>query len=172
MPEALRKAAEEFDRHEGRSDGAAAVLWLDAGLTVLRTALYLRMHQDVELFVGRDSMRMPVSELRTLFLANQAVERYQIAESAAAAKHQGYTADAAWYLDWLARIRLGDYDWRGEIVERTKSDFTKTGEERRQAFSDEMAHILHEAASAPLVVFRLFPLAVQIVTARAFGDRK
>ncbi|MCC6124903.1 MAG: hypothetical protein IT426_08075 [Pirellulales bacterium] len=35
-----------------------------------------------------------------------------------------------------------------------------------------MAHILHEAASAPLVVFRLFPLAVQIVTARAFGDRK
>ena len=48
----------------------------------------------------------------------------------------------------------------------------KTIEERRSAFIDEMARILHESASAPLVLFRLLPPAVQIVTARAFGDRK
>ena len=33
-------------------------------------------------------------------------------------------------------------------------------------------HVVHESLAAPLVLFRLLPPAVQIVTARAFGDRK
>ena len=71
------------------------------------------MHQDVERFVGRDSMMMPVSEIKTMFLANQAIEVYQIAESAATVRRYGYVADpAAWYLDFLGRIRLGEHDWR------------------------------------------------------------
>jgi hypothetical protein len=173
LSEALNHAAEEFNRHERRSDGVAAVNWLDRGLTILRSALYLRVHQDVELMVGRDSMLMPVSEMRTVLLANQSIEAYQIAESTAAAKDFHYASDpAGWYLGWLARIRLGDQDWGGEIVERTKTYLAKTAEERRSAFSDEMARIVHEAVSAPLVLFRLLPLAVQIITARAFGDQK
>jgi hypothetical protein len=173
LSEALNNAAAEFNRHERRSDGVAAVNWLDRGLTILRSALYLRVHQDVELMVGRDSMLMPVSEMRTVLRANQTIEAYQIAESAAAAMGFHYTSDPeGWYLNWLARIRLGDQDWSGEIVEQTKSYLPKTTEQRRSAFSDEMARIVHEAASAPLVLFRLLPLAVQIITARAFDDRK
>jgi hypothetical protein len=173
LSETLDKSVEEFNRHEGRGDGEAAVLWLDRGLTMLRTSLYLRMHQDVERVIGRDSMLMPVSELRTMILANQTIEAYQIAESAAAARHFRYVADAEiWYLDWLARLRLGEKDWRGEIVERTKTLFAQTAEARRRAFSDEMAHVLHESLDAPLVLFQLLPPAVRIVTAQAFGDRK
>ena len=173
LSETLAKAAAEFHQHDGRRDGTLAVHWLDQGLTILRNSLYLRMHQDVELFVGRDSMLMPVSELKSMLLVHQAIEAYQIAESAAAAQHFNYLADPeAWYLDWLARIRLGENDWRGEIVERTKSYFAKTAEQRRCAFIDEMARILHESIAAPLVLFQLLPPAVRIVTARAFGDRK
>jgi hypothetical protein len=173
LSETLQKAAAEFNRHADRRDGAAAVLWLDQGLTILHNSLYLRMHQDVERFVGKDSMLTPVSELKTLILANQTIEIYQIAESAATAKQLNFVDDPeAWYLDWLAHLRLSAIDWRGETIERTKRYLAKTTEERRQAFTDEMARILHESASAPLVLFRLFPPAVQIVTARAFGDGK
>jgi hypothetical protein len=173
ISEALMKAAEEFNRQQGRRDGALAVRWLDQGLTMLRNALYLRMHQDVERFVGRDSMLMPVSELKTLFLANQAIETYQIAESAATAKRIDYVTDPeAWYFDFLGRLRLGEHDWRGEIIERTKSYFAKSTDERQRAFADELARIVHEAVAAPLVLLRLFPPAVQIVTARVFGDGK
>ncbi len=173
LSETLAKAAAEFARHEGRRDGIQAVLWLDRGLTILRNSLYLRLHQDVEHFIGRDSMMMPVSELRTMFLANQTIETYQIAESAAAAKQLDYVANPdAWYLGWLACIRLGEHDWNGDVVERTKNTFAKTAAERRRAFIDEMARILHESVAAPLVLFQLLPPAVRIVTARAFGDPK
>src|SRR5664279_945705 len=115
MSEALKKVAESFNRHNGRQGGPLAVQWLNHGLTVLRNSLYNRMHQDVERFIGKDSMLMPVSEIKTMFLAHQAIETYQIAESAAMAKQLNYVADPkAWYLDWLARLRLADKDCSAE----------------------------------------------------------
>jgi hypothetical protein len=173
LSEALIKSAAEFGRHDDRRDGTMAVRWLDKGLTILRNSLYLRMHQDVERFVGRDSMLTPVSELKSMLLVHQAIEAYQIAESAAAAGQLGYVADPeAWYLDWLAHIRLSERDWTGPIVERTNSYFAKAEDARRSAFIDEMGRLLHESVEAPLVLFRLLPPAVRIVTARAFDDRK
>src|SRR3974377_1569053 len=101
----MADAATEFGRHDTRRNSALGVAWLDQGLTILRNSLFLRMHRDVELFVGRDSMLMPVSELKSMFLVNQAIEIYQIAESAAATKQLGCVGDPeSWYLDWLAHI--------------------------------------------------------------------
>jgi hypothetical protein len=170
---AMASAAAEFGRHNTRREGALAVAWLDQGLTILRNSLFLRMHQDVELLVGRDSMLMPVSELKSMFLVNQAIEVYQIAESAAAAKQLGYVANPeGWYLEWLAHLRLGERDWNGPIVERTKEYFARTDDLRRSAFIDEMGRLLHESVAAPLVLFRLLPLAIRLITARAYDDPK
>lgn len=173
ITESTASAVAEFARHDSRHDGRLAVAWLDQGLTILRNSLFLRMHRDVELFVGRDSMMMPVSELKSMFVVNQAIEVYQIAESAAAAKQLGYVADPeTWYLDWLAHLRLSERDWDGPAAERAKEYFARTDDLRRPAFIDEMGRILHESVAAPLVLFRLLPPAIRIVTARAFGDEK
>jgi hypothetical protein len=173
VSQAMASAAAEFGRHDTRRDGTLAVAWLDQGLTILRNSLFLRMHRDVELFVGRDSMLMPVSELKSMFLVNQAIELYQIAESAAGAKQLGYVADPeVWYLDWLAHIRLSERDWSGPVVERTKEYSAMTDDLRRSAFVDEMGRLLHESVAAPLVLFRLLPPAIRIATARAFDDPK
>jgi dTDP-4-amino-4,6-dideoxygalactose transaminase len=46
-----------------------------------------------------------------------------------------------------------------------------TDGERRRMFASHVEQALPEATSAPLVVYRLYPRAVRIATALAFGDR-
>jgi len=168
----LAEAAEEFDRHEPRTDGAQAAACLAAGLTILRDSLFLRMHHEVERAVGIDSMLMPVSEVKTRHQTTRQIEAYQIAESAAAASHLGYV-DAAddWYFQWLARLRLGRHGLDAKTLEQARGYLAETSDRRRLAFGDALARVLPESQHAPLVLFRLFPLAVQIVTASAFDDR-
>jgi len=168
----LSSAAEEFNRHENRKDGAQVAGCLTSGLTTLRDALYLRVHRDVEQVVGRDSMLMPVSEFRAHQQTSLEIEAYQIAESVAAAKHFRYLNDAeGWYWPWLARLRLGEPGLEKEFTERTRAYFPGTADERRRKFMNELARVLQESHEAPLVLFRLVPLAVQIATACAFADR-
>lgn len=168
----LAKAAEEFNRHEPRKDGTRVAGCLAGGLTILRDSLFLRMHHEVERAVGIDSMLMPVSEVKTKQQATRQIEAYQIAESAAAASHLGYveTADD-WYFQWLARLRLGRRGLDARILEQSKGYLAETSDRRRLAFSDMLGRVLPESRHAPLVLFRLFPLSIQIVTACAFGDR-
>ena len=168
----LAGAAEEFNRHEHRNDGARTAGLLAGGLTLLRDSFFLRVHHDVERAVGMDSMLMPVSEVKTKQRATEQIETYQIAESAAVASHLGYlvTADD-WYLPWLARLRLGRRGPDASTLERANRYLAETSDRRRLAFSDSLGRVLPESRHAPLVLFRLFPLSIQIVTARAFGDR-
>ena len=77
---------------------------------------------------------------------------------------------AQWYLSWLARLRLGDLEPGSEGARRCNEYASLSADKRRLAFADALARILPESRKAPLVLFRLFPLAVQIVTACAFGD--
>ena len=53
------RAAEEFNSHESRSDGVQVASSLSAGLTILRDALYARVHDDVERVLGMDSALAP-----------------------------------------------------------------------------------------------------------------
>jgi hypothetical protein len=169
----LAKAVDEFNRHSGRKDGAQVVSCLSNGLTILREGVYLRVHQDVELAVGRDSMLMPVSELRARQQVAEETDVYQVAESAAAARQRGYVAAPAdWYGPWLVRLRLGKAELDAEIDERVRAYQSKSPDERRLAFTDALARLMPESLDAPLVLFRLVPLAVQIATACAFGDRR
>jgi len=47
---------------------------------------------------------------------------------------------------------------------------SKSADDRRLALTDVLLQVLPESRRAPLVLFRLMPLAVHIATALAFGD--
>jgi hypothetical protein len=166
-------AADEYNRHQSREDGQRVVTDLAEGLTLLRNSLYSRAHQDVERMVGRDSMMIPVSELKTEKQAKTEIEIFQIAVSTALVQSQGYASmQKEWYLKWLTRLRLGEPREDDKIMGRLDAYLSKSDEERRLAFSNVMAQVLPESRRAPLVLFRLQPLAVRIVTALAFDDRE
>jgi hypothetical protein len=168
----LDQAAEEFNLHENRTDGAGVAACLSNGLTILRESLYLRVYEDVEKNVGKDSMLAPVSESKAEKQSIEEIEIYQAVESALMVKRAGYVNQAQdWYFPWLARLRLGERGQNAEVLARSKLYILKGPDERRLAFMDALARVLPESREAPLVLFRLAPISVQIATARAFGDR-
>ena len=164
-------AVEEFNRHDNSRDGARVGSSLVAALKVLRDSLYVRVHHDVQNILGADSMFIPVSERKTEALTKTEIELYQIAESAAAAAELGYVgADDDWYLQWLTRLRLGKAQVGQQLLDRLAQYSSKTSDQRRLAFTDVLSRVLPESRRAPLVLYRLLPLSVQIATAVAFDD--
>jgi hypothetical protein len=165
------EAGTEFNRLAHRDDGVRLATSLADGLATVRDVLYHRVHEDVERLVGRDTMLMPVSELKTRLGTKQEIELYQIAESTVAARELGYLGDAdAWYWQWLNRFRQ-DADGADERpVLRIGSYLPKAEHERRLEFTDVLTRVLPESRRAPLVLFRLVPYSIQIVTSLAFAD--
>jgi len=164
------QAVDEFNEHEHRSDGIRVAGSLTAGLSVLRDALFYRMHEDVERVLGRDSMLMPVSEIKAQRLTKIEIEVYQIVESGVAAGEFGYTGATEWFVEWLCRLRLAA-DQVTPAARKGLAQYLSLSPEKRVArFEGALAKILPESTRAPLVLFRLFPLCVQIATALAFGD--
>jgi hypothetical protein len=162
-------AAEEFDQHEHRGDGLQIVERICGSLTRVRDSFFHRVHSDVEMVIGRDSMVMPVSEEKTERTTKLEIEVYQVVVSAEAAESHGYVADGAWYRDWLARIRLGSLEADSRAARRLIYYSVRSTTEQRNAFSNILATALPEALRAPLILFKLLPLAVQVATAQAFG---
>lgn len=170
--ETTRRAVivEEFERHEQRADGQRLVTSLDSGLSVLRDLFYGRMHFDVEQLVGTDSMLVPLSEPKTQRATNVQIEIFQVVESALLADERHYVSAGEWYLDWLARFRLGEMAGKEKIVKEIQSYRRMRPDGRRLAFSDVLMRVLPESRKAPLVLFRLVPLAIRVATAMAFED--
>lgn len=164
------ETAKEFDLHEKRNDGLSVAGLLDVGLSVLRDSCYRRLHEDVERILGKDSMLVPVSERRTEMTTKAEIEIYQIAESYTAARDFGClgTPDE-WYLQWLARLRMGASHVDAALVGRIARYVSLPLDARRLEFTDVLAKVLPEARRAPLVLFHLFPLSVHAATALAFG---
>lgn len=164
------QSVEEFNQHERRSDGLRVASSLAAGLSVLRDSLFVRMHEDVERVIGRDSMLIPVSELKAQKLTKREIEIYQVVESAAAAREFGYAASLDWYSGWLCRLRQADTQTDPTACTRLPEYLGEPAEKRRARFESVLSKVLPESTRAPLVVFLLYPLCVQIVTAQAFAD--
>jgi hypothetical protein len=160
----------EFERHENRKDGQRLVTSLDSGLSVLRDLFYGRMHFDVEQIVGTDSMLIPLSESKTQRATNVQIEVFQVVESAAAVQERRYVSSDEWYLNWLASFRLGDMAGKEKVAKEIASYRGMKPDGRRLAFTDVLMRVLPESRQAPLVLFQLVPVAVQIATAVAFGD--
>ena len=167
----LAEAIEQFNRHEGSEDGARVVRSLCAGLGLLRDLFYDRMHFDVEENLGKDSMLVPVSELRTRNATIAEIEVFQVVESAVAASEYGFTKpDGDWYLQWLGQLRLGESLSDPKTFAQIAEYQSKTPDARRLALTDVLLKVLAESRRAPLVLFRLVPLAVHVATAVAFSD--
>ena len=162
-------AAEEFDRKEHRGDGLQVIESVCGGLTLIRDTFFARVHKDVEIRVGMDSMVSPISEEKTEHTTKQEIEIYQVVVSAAAAEAQAYVTDGGWYRDWLAQLRLGTFDAESRIARRIAYYAGKSANDQRLAFSNVLATVLPESGRAPLILLRLLPPAVQIATALAFG---
>ncbi len=162
----------EFGRHTGRPDGQQVVAGLRAGWGLLSDLLYLRLHEDVEKAIGIDSMLAPLSETKSQSITKTEIGLYQIAESAATIRQFGYLpAGDDWCVPWLARLRLGESSEDRAHQHRIEGYLAKTAQARGLVWTDVLATVLPESRRAPLVLFLLFPLAVRIVTALAFGDQ-
>jgi hypothetical protein len=170
----IRRAASiaKFDQVEQRNDGTTVVNSLADGLTCLRKLLFERVHDDVERQFGMDSMLMPVSEDRTKAKALLEIELYEIAISAIHVQNHGYVNESEpWFVDWLSAMRVGEKAVESSLVQQRLSDYMKLEKaERRLAFTDALVRAIREAGRAPLVLYRLFPLAIKVVTSVAFGD--
>ena len=162
-------AAEEFEHHEQRSDGLRVIESLCGGLTLIRDALYVRIHTDVEHRMGRDSMIFPLSEEKSERTTKQEIEIYQIVVTADAAQSKGYVTDGNWFRDWLIQLRLGNVDSNSRAARHIGYYVSKSVSDQRLAFSNVLARTLPEAIRSPLILLRLVPAAVQISAALAFG---
>jgi hypothetical protein len=167
----FERAVGELNGFLNRGDGEQIVNSLCQGLDLLRDQLYIRVHDDVERVYGVDSMLMPVSETKTERVTKLEVEIYQVVSSCVTAGDFGYfPRDDQRLLPWLARLRLGDESRSPHVRERIDSYLAEKDHERRLAFLDVLARTAHEARHAPLVLFRLYPRAIQIVVATAFNN--
>jgi len=165
------QAAKEFNSHTHRSDGERVAGSLNGGLSLLQDSLYSRLYDDVERIIGRDSMLMPVSELKARQATNREIAVYQIAESRAAAETIGCIGpEDHWYLRWLTALRLGESQVDAKVVDQLNNYVSKTPHQRHLAFTDVLVKVIPDSRRAPLVLFELYPLSVQIVTAMALGD--
>ncbi len=162
-------AAEDFARHEHRKDGLQIIEDICGGLTLLRDAMFARMHADVERRIGLDSMVAPISEEKVGRAAKTEIEIFQVAVAAAVAGEKGYIADASWFREWLMQLRLGAIAPESQAAKRLASYAVKSCSEQRMAFGNVIAATLPEANRAPLVMMRLVSPAVRIATALAFG---
>ncbi len=140
------------------------------GLNSLRALLFQRIHDDVEANVGNDSMLLPISVEESEQVAKCEIESFQAAVAALAVRDRHYTnCDMKWFVSWLAHLCLGeavnDMKWRRRI----RNYLAMSDDELRLSFSRNLENVFPEARLAPLILYRLFPLSVRIVTAIAFG---
>ena len=141
------------------------------GLNSLRNLLFQRIHEDVEANVGHDSMLLPVSVEESTFAARHEIESYQVSVAALAVRNRQYLrSDMKWFANWLAHLCMGeainDTKWRRRI----RHYLAMSDDELRLSFSRNLENVFPEARLAPLILYRLFPLSVRIVTSIAFGN--
>lgn len=164
------RAAALFDEHERRSDGSGITDSIACGLDTLRSQLFERAQRDVEEKIGMDSMLLPVSPIKTEMDTNREIEVYQVAQSTDEMREQKYLADVEWYTQWLGTMRLGDSLHDPHVQDRLTEYLAQSSDQRRLEFSDVLVQTFPEARHIPLILYRLFPIAVRIATAIAFGD--
>jgi hypothetical protein len=168
--ERVEQAAQALNAQESRADGAKITASLMAGLNEIDSLLFDRVSSDVETEFGEDSMLVPISAIKSGNATRKEIEVYQAVEAAALARNAGAIRDETWFADWLARLRLGDLYDDPMIAQRFQHYRGKHADARRLMFESMLERTYPEAGRAPVLVYRLFPLAIGIVTAVAFGD--
>jgi hypothetical protein len=169
-PHSQNEAASAFNSRLGRTDGDRIVASLTAGLDTLSTLMLDRVSTDPEFKCGVDSMLMPVS-LKGHVNACHEIELYQGVESAETVRLGRYVpTDDRWYLTWLVGLRFSQWTEEASAERRLAVYRAQPPDARRLSFETALERALPQANHAPLVLYRLFPLAVEAITAVAFGD--
>lgn len=146
---------------------------LTVGMTWIRDLVLRRIHEDVERYFGLDSMIAPPSasaEEKQLLHGKGEIEAYSAIVITDEVNQAGYVDNSDdWFSEWIFRLRFGE---RYKSVMDQRVDFYRSPsiEARRLKFVSVIQRQVPESAKAPLVLFRLFPRAVRIVAAVAFGD--
>jgi len=164
------KAVHEFNTHESRTDGARVVASLLAGMDTLSDLIVDRVAIEPGTMYGVDSMIMPTSFVQGHAIATLEIELLQIVQVAEAAHAHNYlrTADD-WFTRWLVAVRLPERWNEPAVISRLAVYKAQPADARRLSFETALQRALPQSAQAPLALFRLFPLAVDIATAIAFG---
>jgi hypothetical protein len=167
------RLASELASHCPDLDTTQVIDSLSAGLTLLRHLLLTRIHEDVQQHIGVDSMRAPGSRLEEQKQAQSAKTEIEIYSNMVVSEEvaQGGYVDQPqpWFSDWLFRLRLGS-EQEALFRSRTLAYDCPSAEARRREFLAFLERSVPEAVRTPLVLFRLFPRALRIVAAVAFGD--
>jgi len=164
-------AIAELDRQRQCEGSDVVVRRLDRGLNLLRDTLYHRVHADVQVRIGLDSMLIPASEVKSALQTQWEIDIFQIAVSADEVANDGdCPLVLEWYLPWISRLRLGFRHAEPNVQARLDEYLLTDAEDRWLGFTDVLGRSMPESRKTPVVLFRLFPLAVQIATALAFND--
>lgn len=169
----LEHAQVELSSHVGEiiKPYTANNLW--SGLTTLRELLLTRLHSDVEVEFGIDSAVTPASTsamIREMGQAAEEIEAYSMVLVVDEATRSGYArGEMDWFRNWLLRLRWGD-EMNSATLARMQAYEQHSDSERRRMFASYLEQAIPEATRTPLIIYRLFPRAVRIVTALAFGD--
>ena len=165
------EAIAEFEQHEHRGDGTQLVRSLSDGLSLLRDSFFDRVHRDVEKDFGTDSMILDATAIKNEANADSEIEIYLVVESAIdAMRNRSISSEDRWFCDWLGRLRLGESFAAAAVSQRIAYYLERSADDRRRAFSARLQRVFPESGHAPLIIYRLFPLAISITTAIAFGQ--
>lgn len=164
----LEDARVELTLHRDGVKSSAIVNSLWSGLTTLRKLFLARLHRDAPDLTWA---RLTVSGAKRGFhQAAEEIDIYSLIVVVAEAEHSGYSnGEIAWFRDWLLRLRWGD-EITSAILERIQSYEHHSDGERRRRFASFLEQAIPEATHAPLIIYRLYPRAVRVATALAFGD--
>jgi hypothetical protein len=153
-------------------DAERVVASLSDGLKLLCDLFFARVGHDVEEQGQMDSMLLPagaMAELRTALRVHVLIDVYSCVEAADEATDEAVSNSDSWLEPLLLQLRLGNSN---EPAVREFFDMLNLPEEdqRRRVFASALERRMPQATKAPLVLYRLYPLAVRIVMAVALGD--
>lgn len=148
------------------------VVSLSDGLKLLGDLFFARVGHDVEEQGNLDSMLMPAgaaSEMRTALRVHTLIDVYSCVEATHEAQSEVISNSDSWFEPWLLGLRLPANELNAISEYR---DLFAVGDEehRRRAFASALERRMPQATRAPLVVYRLYPLAVRVAVAVALGD--
>jgi hypothetical protein len=167
------RAALELAAHNPDLPAAEVVLSLLSGLTQLRELLTMRLHQDVEMQFGVDSMVAPMSrsqEVKQVRTAGLEIDAYAALVVDDEVTGGGYVDHPGeWFRHWMIQLLLSD---GRELASNDRADpyggLSDKG--RRLRFASLLQQAIPESVKTPPLLFLLFPLSVRIVAAVAFAD--
>jgi hypothetical protein len=153
-------------------DAEHVVTSLNDGLKLLGDLFFDRVGHDVAEHGPLDSMLMPagaLSEVRTALRVHTLLDVYSCVEAASEAASEAISNADGWLEPWLLQLRLGAS--HAEAVRDYLALFDhREDSQRRRAFASALERRMPQATEAPLVLYRLYPLAARIAMAVALGD--